>query len=540
LDIIDKAYNKLNNFFYKKKIFYTLEKFIKKNLVNKIFNAKKIVLIWNFGGYEQIFVKDLIIGLALKLRGYKPHHIICDGTPIACIQRTIEDYVDIHSWKKKCIKCAYKMESCAKLYKGNYSFSSEYISKNDIIKIQNLSAKIDIKEIYYYKYDQVEVGKIAFSSLNRFMKGLFMDLNKLDKKFFTVYRHFFYASIVNLIIAKNVHKMLRPKSFFSSHGVYVDYQPATIVSFKKNIPTTIWVSGYSDFLHYFFSPKSINRIQLRNISNKEWLKIKKAKFLAKEERKLNLFFINRYFKLNSRDIPKINYFDSRNDLKKKFNFGNNNKIFCLFAHVNWDTAFDQSSMLFNNANSWVLETLEKMKVNRNVNWIVRIHPGESIDGSVFTTYDLIKKHYLLKKLPSHIKIISDKADINSYSFYKFIDGGITVFGTVGIELAVLGKPVITAGNSHYSNKGFTIDAKTKDEYFLNIKKASRLSLLNSQKIILAKKYAYNYFINQQISFDFIYKKQGHWGNLDIKYLPKLLPRRNKTIDKVCNRIIYGK
>jgi len=244
--------------------------------------------------------------------------------------------------------------------------------------------------------------------------------------------------------------------------------------------------------------------------------------------------------LSARDIPKINYFNRGEDLRKKFNFYNSNKIFCLFAHVNWDASFDQSSMLFNNANSWVLETLEEMKSNKDVNWIIRVHPGESIDGSVFTTYDLIKKYYKLNNLPSHIKVIADKTDINSYSLYKFIDGGITIFGTVGIELAVLGKPVITAGNSHYSNKGFTIDNKSKKQYFLNIKNASKLNLLSENKIILAKKYAYNYFIDRQIPFNFLNKKQGHWADLDIAYLPKLLPGKDKIIDKVCSRIILGK
>jgi hypothetical protein len=539
MNIISRLYNKIIFFFKKKILFLTLNRFLE-NFHSKTFDTKNIVLIWDFGGFEKIFIKDLIIGLALKFRGHKPHHVICDGTPVACMQRSIEDFKNVQDWKSKCLKCVYKMTSCAKLYHGNYSFSSEYISKSEIFKIQNLSEKIEINNIYNYKYDQIEVGKIAYSSLNRFMKGLLVDLNKLDNKLLIVYRKFFYASIVNVIIANNVYKKLKPKSFFSSHGIYSDFQPASLAYFNKNIPTTLWTSGYSDFLHYFFSPKNQDTVQLRNISNKYWLKVQKLKFSEKENKKLNNFFVNRYIKLNLRDIPKINNFDSLADLNKKFNFGNSNKIFCLFAHVNWDAVFDVSTMLFKNSNFWVLETIEKMKVNKDVNWIIKVHPGETIEGSIFTTYDLIKKHYTLKNLPPHIRVIGDKTDINSYSLYKFIDGGITIFGTVGIELAVLGKPVIMAGNAHYSNKGFTIDSESKDQYFLNIKKASKLDLLNKQKITLAKKYAYDYFINRQISFDFINKKHGHWADLDIAYLPKLLPGKNKIIDKICSRIIHGK
>jgi hypothetical protein len=124
MNIISRLYNKIIFFFKKKILFLTLNRFLE-NFHSKTFDTKNIVLIWDFGGFEKIFIKDLIIGLALKFRGHKPHHVICDGTPVACMQRSIEDFKNVQDWKSKCLKCVYKMTSCAKLYHGNYSFSSE-------------------------------------------------------------------------------------------------------------------------------------------------------------------------------------------------------------------------------------------------------------------------------------------------------------------------------------------------------------------------------------------------------------------------------
>ena len=44
------------------------------------------------------------------------------------------------------------------------------------------------------------------------------------------------------------------------------------------------------------------------------------------------------------------------------------------------------------------------------------------------------------------------------------DYGLTVRGTVGIELAALGKTVITAGTGRYEKANITINPKSIDEY----------------------------------------------------------------------------
>ena len=44
------------------------------------------VLIWELGGFAHILRKNAIISAALNFRGYRTHFIVCDGTPLACIQ----------------------------------------------------------------------------------------------------------------------------------------------------------------------------------------------------------------------------------------------------------------------------------------------------------------------------------------------------------------------------------------------------------------------------------------------------------------------
>ena len=53
---------------------------------------------------------------------------------------------------------------------------------------------------------------------------------------------------------------------------------------------------------------------------------------------------------------------------------------------------------------------------------------------------------------------------NPFDFFQLVDGDVTVYGTSGLELALLGKPVILAGEAHYGGKGFTYDGLSQNSY----------------------------------------------------------------------------
>ena len=100
--------------------------------------------------------------------------------------------------------------------------------------------------------------------------------------------------------------------------------------------------------------------------------------------------------------------------------------------------------------------------------------------------------------------------------------------------------MISGGEAHFTGKGFTIDAKTKEEYFRLLGDIDNISPVSDDMKEVARKYAYSYFVQRQIPLKVINKEEGHFGNLDIKKLDRLLPGNDPVIDAVCNSIIEGK
>ena len=520
----------------RKSLKYRIYKFLKKH--STVTDASPNIIVWELGGFGDILKKNAIISAALNIRGYRTHFIICDGTPQACIQRGLEKNEKISDWDSICNKCLQGMKYSANQYSAEYSLAGSYIDDKKKKEFKELSMTIELNEIYNYKYLNVDVGMLAWSSVIRYMKGFVIERKDLKKEDEILLRKYFFAGLVNTYIADEVIKKFSPVSLFGSHGVYVDYSPAILLAYLKGIKTLIWSSGFKDFLHYFTIPKKPNKLEFRGITEPEWKKRKEKPLSEEENKTLDDYIHHRFNKGNKRDFLNVTLPEDPEALRKKLGFDNGRKVACLFCHVSWDLSFDLSNMIFDNANQWLCESMKAVFDIKNVNWIIRVHPGEKVSGSLYTNDDFIKENFT--KIPDHVKILWSDSEINSLGLYKLLDVGITLFGTMGAELPILGKPVISGGEAHFSNKGFTIDAKTREEYFNLLKNISGINLLKKDQIDIARRYAYSYFIERQIPINIVNKSEGHFGNIDLKKLDHLKPGKDLIMDAICESILEGK
>src|SRR6188508_1913182 len=60
------------------------------------------VLVWDLGNFPAIVARNGLFATALKVRGERIHTILCDGTPVACIQRGVEKAETLPEWPRRC------------------------------------------------------------------------------------------------------------------------------------------------------------------------------------------------------------------------------------------------------------------------------------------------------------------------------------------------------------------------------------------------------------------------------------------------------
>jgi hypothetical protein len=491
------------------------------------------------GNFPGIIARNGLFATALKLRGLSVRTILCDGAPVACIQRGIEQSEALEDWPRRCSACAAAAREVAQKYCLDVSWVGDYINDASRRDFERLAKEIAVGDLLYYVHQGTEVGRMAWSSFNRHMKGLLVNAADLTLEQEQILRKYFYAALVNVHAADAAIAKLSPASVLTSHGVYVDYAPAMSVARQRRLAAVSWSSAYAEGHHYFTVPQGANQLLLQGVSRNElWEERATTPLTEAEEQRLERFLHNRYFRGAARDINVFSAPEERVALRRRLGLRPGRPVFCIFAHVNWDACFDMSSMIHPNANVWTIETIEGLIANEDVDWIVRIHPGELTDGSVLSTGDVIKDHF--PSLPGHIKVLWADSDINSFGLYRMIDGGVTIFGTAGVELAAMGKPVILAGHAHYGRKGFTVDADSPKAYRDALAGAASIGPLSAQQTALARRYAYWYFVQRQIPIQAINLGQGHWGDLDLERLDSLLPGRDPIMDSVCRNIVEGR
>ena len=174
------------------------------------------------------------------------------------------------------------------------------------------------------------------------------------------------------------------------------------------------------------------------------------------------------------------------------------KTAVIFPHIFWDGTFFYGTDLFESYEEWFLETMKVAYANRQVNWIVKIHPANLVknarDGVGSEPSEVLAIRSLGEAVPSHVRIIQPDSNISTLSLYSVMDYCVTVRGTVGIEAASFGVPVFTAGTGRYDRRGFTIDSDTRREYLDRLRLIHETPVLSADERDLAERFAYGIFL----------------------------------------------
>jgi hypothetical protein len=142
---------------------------------------------------------------------------------------------------------------------------------------------------------------------------------------------------------------------------------------------------------------------------------------------------------------------------------------------------------------WLKRTMQYFASQSQTQLVVRIHPGEQITRGP-SVADVVRK--TLPSIPGHIHLVPAAAKINTYDLVEIADLGLVYTTTVGLEMAMSGVPVIVVGNTHYRNKGFTLDTASWEAYFellSSVCSGQSLPRLSQDQVQQAWNYAYRFF-----------------------------------------------
>ena len=175
------------------------------------------------------------------------------------------------------------------------------------------------------------------------------------------------------------------------------------------------------------------------------------------------------------------------------------KIAIVYSHILYDTLFFFGTDLFKDYATWLIETVREAILNDKLEWFSKINhsnewrrEGGFMFSAITAAIRLLEENF--GDLPSHVHIIPADSSISPLTWMKLADFGITVRGTSGLEMAALGKTVITAGAGRYEGRGFTHDPKSKKLYRELLQNLPNVEVISPEKTEVACRYAHALFI----------------------------------------------
>jgi len=106
---------------------------------------------------------------------------------------------------------------------------------------------------------------------------------------------------------------------------------------------------------------------------------------------------------------------------------------------------------------WTEATLSVAQRRRGVNWLFKAHPCDQWYGGV-TLADLMPR----LEAGGHVQLAP--TDWNGSAVLEAMDAIVTYHGTIGIEAAAVGKPVLVADRGWYHDAGFVTWPRSREEY----------------------------------------------------------------------------
>ncbi|MFA5410241.1 MAG: hypothetical protein WC321_00040 [Candidatus Omnitrophota bacterium] len=375
-----------------------------------------------------------------------------------------------------------------------------------------LSKKINFREVKNWRYKGCRIGQQVLSALARKDYST-PDLS--DSKSRELFDRYLMRQISAVDAAEWLLDKEKPDILLFCEANGLIYGAVFDFAFKRGLNIVQFARALREDSLIFkkFNPESFG-LHPNSISKSTFEEIKKIPWSEKYERILWEEFSLRYGKkehASHRDKGgEVNNEAER--IIKQLGLDKNKKTAVIFPHVLWDANLYYGEDIFTDYEEWFIETVKAACNNPKVNWIIKLHPANIWKRRREKIKSELREVTLIKEkvgnLPPHVYLLYPEAKISTFSLFKIADYGITVRGTVGMEMPCFGDVVFTAGTGRYSGLGFTNDSASKEDYLDKLSRIQDFLPLTEEQVLLAKKHAYAVFVLRP------WRKRSFEANLD--------------------------
>lgn len=387
--------------------------------------------------------------------------------------------------------------------------ASDVLAWDDFIEPRSLleeaSAIVErnptLQALARFEHAGVRVGRIASSTTLRELRlgDLELDSSPMQRQ------HLAKVLARSMALANASRELLRrvaPDCAIFYDMVYIRRGEIFDRCLLDRIPTMLWHPAHRSnaliLKHYSLANREEHPVSL---SPESWQRMMRMPWTGAHRARLQAELSGAYAKgdwYGESGTQFSKRFVARAEIEKQLGLDPGRKCAFIFPHIAWDAPLSWGESLFETYEQWLVETVRAACRNDRVNWVIKIHPA-NVGKQLKERYagepaevTALRKH--VGPLPPHVFLLPAESDISTFPLFELMDYCLTVRGTIGIEAASFGVPVLTGGTGRYDRRGFTVDSASREQYLGRVCNIQDIPPLDPAARELAERFAYGIFV----------------------------------------------
>lgn len=468
-------------------------------------------------------IQLLLIAKALELRGSKVTVLICGQHLSACEIRSIKTAKS----DDPCWRCKINEEKLLPLFGLRVARLKDFVQDGDVATCNSQIIDKICSEI------QPHFNRCIEDSVTRYYYGnVPSDADAVE----LVRDNYRKTAYTTLNVAHRINHAINPQLILGYMCVYAEWEPYWLYFNRQNIPFRLVSStpfnGRAQQFHWPDLYNSKQRFEL-------YCSKRESQILTPAEDS----DLTEYLRARAKGVDPvirklgISKEEAKDELSEyNLTVDKQKRNIFLFPNVYWDVGMTGLESLYTSIIQWVIETIKLAENDKSLNLFIRCHPAEvlNIDDGAKGIEDFIRDEWAT--LPANVQIISSKNRISSYALFPYIDLGVVMNGTIGLEMLLNGVDVVTVGQAPYSFINGLLRPKDFEEYYHILKGKKIGPKCNHDEIRL---FAYFYFIKTALPWQLT--KSAYpasiFDGFEFDSLVNLLPGKNRYLDHLCDCIL---
>ena len=415
---------------------------------------------------------EAMIGHALKSCGAEVSHITCGGGLPICDR--------VNTWEgppMPCGSCTKYVKSSLNAHGVSFMSLSDHWGSTNWPELDNMNLD-DLKKV---SYNNLPLGSLVEIPVKWFLLGETLDQDPLAT---STYRMFLKSARAIAEAAESRIEKFQPTQVLLLNGLFLFESIIWEICRQKNISVVTYERAFIIDTFVFSRNDAAGFYKMKDV----WGSWRDHQLTLEEESQLDQYLGDRQHGLRMSD-------DFWKQVKGgKIARSRSGRRAVLFTNLVWDSAVLGQDIAFKSIVDWVVAAIEEFRNRPNDELIIRVHPAETkLSGRESREGIEEGIRNRVKNLPKNLIIIPSTDATSSYDLMYEADFGLVYSSTTGLEMVLTGKPVVVAAQTHYRDKGFTIDIKSIDEFSHVIEQLCQDPLAFTPNQKLVRRYAHLFF-----------------------------------------------